>query len=358
MRRSSLLVTLGLAVALLGPIGATPASAAIGADPVATGLSNAAAFTFAPDGRIFYGERLTGQIRIYDPDTDSDTLFFDIPNLLTDGERGLLGIALHPNYPSVRSVFAYAVRTVGGQARNQIVRLTDQDGTGTGLRVIFSSGTASGYHVGGRILFGPGGFLYAVVGDGHNAGNAQNTSVVAGKVLRMTAGGLKAPNNPFGNRVWAYGIRNSYGFAFDPQNGRLWESENGPACNDELNRIVRGGNFAWGSHQTCNGSAPGNTNQDGSNRIMPKRWWVSTIAPTGMAFCDGCGLGSGNGGKLFMGAFNDGRIRRFALGPSRFGISGTVVVYSHGGAIYSMETGPDGGIFFSDGGTIYRLVTA
>jgi glucose/arabinose dehydrogenase len=93
---------------------------AISAQAVKSGLNFPAAFTFASDGRIFFGERLTGQIRILDPATGNHTLFFTVPNLLTDGERGLLGLAIHPNYPNKPFVYVYATQYVQASQRNQI----------------------------------------------------------------------------------------------------------------------------------------------------------------------------------------------------------------------------------------------
>ena len=164
-------------------------------------------------------------------------------------------------------------------------------------------------------------------------------------------------DNPGGHKWWAYGIRNSFGFAFDPQTGSLWETENGPECNDELNLIVRGGNYAWGPNETCAGSAPGNTNQDGKNRRLPEDWWTTTIGITGAAFCDGCSLGAAAEGDLFLGACCDGGvIQQLELNAGRDGVmSRTDVGTAPGGAIYSMEVGPNGSIYFSDYEAIYRV---
>src|SRR5712691_6110569 len=148
-----------LAMIGLGPVASAGATAtphgvaAIGTTPVVTGLNNPAAFTFAPDGSIFYGERLTGQIRIYNPATHSNTLFFTVPNLAADpnSEQGLLGLALDPQYPAKPYVYAYATRDVG-VLRDQIVKVKDVGGTGSNMQVIFSSDTVAGqYHDGGRI---------------------------------------------------------------------------------------------------------------------------------------------------------------------------------------------------------------
>jgi glucose/arabinose dehydrogenase len=355
----AVILAAGVAPAGGATIGAGPSvrAATIEERPVATGLDYPAAFTFADDGRIFYGERFSGEVRIINRSTGTNHLFFDVSNLSTDGEQGLLGVALHPNFPKTPYVYVYATRTVGG-LHDQILRITNSGGHGTNMKVIFSSSTTAGqYHDGGRILFGPDGMLYAIQGEAHSPSNAQNLQNPAGKVLRMTPAGQPAPGNPFGNRIFSYGLRNSFGFAFDPRTGRLWETENGPSCNDELNRIVKGGNFGWGPNETCSGQAPQNTNQDGPKpRILPKRFYTPTIAPVGVAFCKGCGLGSQSEGKLFFLAYKTHQIWRVRLSSNRLGVRSQTVVHSHGNSVFSMEVSPGGGLFFSAPSGIFKLV--
>lgn len=362
MRKTRVITSL-LAIMIAASAGSgepsEPAISAVGAVPVVTGLNFPGAFTFAADGRIFYGERLTGEIRIYNPSNGSDTLFFDIPNVVTGSEQGLLGVALAPGYPTRPFVYAYATRNVGGTDRNQIVRIRDVGGTGSDMRVIWSSDVvASAFHNGGRILFGPDSKLYALTGDANDTDNAQDLGNDAGKVLRFMPTGAIPPNNPFpGNPIWAYGIRNSYGFGFDPINGFLWETENGPACNDELNRIQKGLNYGWGPNQTCSSPPPPpqNTNQDGPNPVQPQVWFTPVIAPTGLAFCVGCGIPSAEG-AFFFGSFNDARIRRCTLNPGRTMIVSTTTVYTHSDFILSLERGPDNAVYFSDSSGIWKLV--
>jgi glucose/arabinose dehydrogenase len=347
-----------IAVLIVGVGLASPAGA-VEAKLVAGGLDGPAAFTFGPAGQIFYGERLTGEIRILDPSSSgSDTLFFDVPNLITDGERGLLGIALHPDYPDQPFVYAYATRSIQGTERNQIVRIRNVGGEGTQMKVIFSTEVAATYHVGGRILFGPDDRLYAIVGEALNPANAQTLGNAAGKILRMTALGKRAPGNPFPkSRIYAYGIRNSYGFAFDPQTGRLWETENGPECNDELNLILAGRNYGWGPSETCDSPGPPtNTNRDGPNPVLPKAIYNPVIAVTGAAFCQACHLGPGSNGRLFVGAYNTGEIRLVTLGAKGLGVVSQRVAYDHSDVVLSMERGPAGRLYFSDSGAIYKLV--
>ncbi len=352
--------------ALVSATGAQPAGAGAAAVSVLTvkaGLDDPAAFTFTAKGKIFYLERGTGQVRILNPTTDNDRLFFKVPGVNGDGERGALGVALHPNYPKTPYVYVYATRNAGGQLRNQILRIRAADGKGQGFKVLLSTpASSSPYHNGGRIAFGPDGKLYAIIGDGHNSANAQDTTKnLRGKILRMNADGGVPKDNPIGHtRIWAFGIRNSYGFTWDPQTDRLWETENGPECNDEINLIVGGGNFAWGPGETCSGMSPGNTNQDGPMpQRLPKAWFVSTIGITGNAFCEGCGLGPTHEGSMFFGDVNTGKLRSVSLNMARDDVSGGAVdvLDAPNGVIFSMETGPNGWVYFSDPVGIYRLTT-
>jgi len=223
---------------------------------------------------------------------------------------------------------------------------------------VFSSvaGTSS-YHNGGRIVFGPDGKLYAIVGDAHDAANAQDLSDEdRGKIIRLLPDGEVPATNPFGDRIWAYGVRNSFGFAFDPDGGGLWETENGPACNDEVNLVARGSNYGWGPNASCEGTSPGNTNQDGPDPVRPKLVYENTIGITGIAFCDGCRLGSRSEGAAFFGAINNGQITRILLDDARTSIERRSVVLEHASGTISFEVGPGGRIYFSDFDGIYKLV--
>ena len=350
---------LGAVLLTLTPV-PSRALAPIKAQAVVTNLAFPAGFTFAPDGRIFFGERFTGNIKVYDPADGRTTLFFTIPNVVSGSERGMLGVALHPDYPATPLVYAYATRAVSGAERNQIVRIREQAGVGVRKKAIWS-GQSSVSHNGGRILFGPDGKLYAFVGERADPNNAQLLTNDYGKVLRMTPRGHVPSDNPFADSlIYSYGHRNSFGFAFDPETGDLWETENGPDCNDELNHVKVGRNHGWGPHRTCDTppEPPLNTNQDGPNPVLPQLWYTPTIAPTGAAFCDGCGLGSGYEGKLFFGAYNDGRIRLVTLSSDRRRVRSESEVYSHGSPVLSMEVGPDGTVYFSDPTDIFKLVQA
>ena len=360
-----LLIVLVLACTTMATLGGTSAQAGGGvvARRVVGGLRGPAGFTFLKDGRIVYLERGTGQIHIYDPKTKANSRFFTVPGVNGEGERGALGIAASPGWPNPQRLYVYATRSTGSGLKNQILKIT-RSKRSVHMRVLMSQpASSSPYHNGGRIRFGPDGMLYAIVGDGHDSANAQELGGnLRGKILRMTPSGGVPSDNPIpGSLVFAFGIRNSFGFTFDPQTDSLWETENGPECNDEINLIVGGGNFGWGPSETCGGSSPGNTNNSGPTpRLLPKLWFDGTIGITGDAFCHGCGLGAGVEGQLFFGDVNTGVLRRVALNAARDDVSGAAidVLDAPGGAIYSIETAPNGQIYFSDPQAIYRLAPA
>jgi glucose/arabinose dehydrogenase len=353
--RRAIGILAGTVVAIL--LSTSPATA-IEARRVVGGLDQPVAFAFGPGGELWYVEKDSGDVRIVDLATEDDRLFVTVGGVNGEGERGMLGIALHPEYPDEPFVYVYVTRNDGGSLRNQILRFRDDGGSGSDQTVIFSSpASGSPYHNGGRIAFGPDGMLYAIVGDGHDASNAQDRSDNdLGKIIRIEPDGTIPDSNPFGDRVWAFGIRNSFGFAFDPRTDVLWETENGPSCNDEVNRMRRGGNFGWGPSETCGGSSPGNTNQDGPDPIRPRLFYADPVGITGIAFCDRCHLGARSEGAAFHGAVNNGRVTRLILNARRTDIARRSVVFDHSQGTLSFEVGPGGRIFFSDFGGIYKLV--
>jgi len=333
------------------------AIAAVKAVRVAAGLASPVGFTFSPVGRLVYLERHTGWLRFRNLQTGFDRRVHRITNVNSDGERGALGVALHPDWPTKPFVYVFVTRNTVDGLRNQVLRIKVVKGRGVGVRRILSAaaGPASN-HNGGRILFGPDKRLYVVIGDNADPANSQDrSSNLRGKILRLNPDGTTPADNPFGGRIWAYGIRNSIGFAFDPRNGRLWEQDNGPACNDEVNRIVKGGNHGWGPAQSC----PSTNNSGPTPRILPRHTFVNTVGLTGVAFCDACGLSPAFNGDLLVGAVNDGRIRRFDLTADRLNFdAGPLLVLDRPGPVLSLEVGPNRRIFFSDFGAVYRLAPA
>ncbi|MFC5664843.1 PQQ-dependent sugar dehydrogenase [Kitasatospora misakiensis] len=194
-----------------------------------------------------------------------------VPNTVTtDGEGGLLGVAVDPNWSTNHHVYFMHTAAEG----NRIARMTYDGSTLSGYTVLLQGIKKNRYHNGGRLAFGPDGYLYATTGDGQTPALAQDRNSLNGKILRMTTAGKPAPGNPFDNHVYSLGHRNPQGLAFD-RNGRLWEAEFGDSKYDELNLIKPGANYGW---PTCEGTCgtAGMTN--------PKATWpVNLASPSGIA---------------------------------------------------------------------------
>ena len=351
MRRITSVLALTALLVALSPLAAAPASARIVRRPVirCTGCwPTALAFT-PGGGRMFYVERYSGEIHSYEFSTGANRVWGRISNLGTSGEQGVLGIAVDPRWPRVRRLYVYY--THGTPRENRIVKLR-WDSDGTPFTTVLLAIRANSFHNGGVIHFGPNGYLYAVTGDAGDPTRSQDTASNAGKVLRLTRNGDVPGTNPFpGEYAFSYGHRNSFGFAFDPQTGRLWQTENGPECDDEVNFVRSGENYGWGPSSDCPGIS-----ESGPSPVQPETVWNPVVAPTGATFCDGCGLGQRSRNRLLVGSWNDSMIRRLTLDSDRNDIVGRRLLYDNAAGVLAVESRPDGRVFFSDPNGIYRLV--
>ena len=207
---------------------------------VATGLEVPWGLAFLPDGSALVSERDSDRIKHVTPDGDVSDVG-KVDGVDGGGEGGLLGIALSPTYESDHLLFAYYTR--GDE--NVIARITYDDAKLSRQRVVFDGIPSGGIHNGGRLSFGPDGYLYVGTGEAGRLSPAQDRGDLGGKILRITPDGDPAPGNPFGRSpVWSYGHRNVQGLAFD-ESGQLWAAEFGQNTWDELNRIEKGGNYGW-----------------------------------------------------------------------------------------------------------------
>lgn len=235
-----------------------------------------------PDGSVLYSRRDAQDIVRLNPATGAKTTVGKIPNVSgTDGEGGLMGLAVTPAFPAT-DPWLYVMHTTATD--NRVIRLKYVNGTldTSTLQVLLSGILRNKYHNGGRLRFGPDGKLYVATGDAQNGANAQNTSGLNGKVLRLNPDGTRPTDNPFGNYVWSYGHRNPQGLAFDAQ-GRLWQQEFGDSTMDETNLIQKGGNYGW---PDCEGTlSRGGSGCATSGYIAPKRTY-----PTADGSCSGIAI--------------------------------------------------------------------
>jgi glucose/arabinose dehydrogenase len=246
---------------------------------------------FAPDGRLFFTEKNTGAIRIMTPEHKIlDDPFASVQDLYASWEQGMLGLAIDPEFDINHHVYVYYTALVdienssGGKIINRVLRFTDNNNTGTDPTVIMDNIPASrGYHSGGAMAFGPDGKLYITVGDATEHIFAQDPSIVIGKVLRINKDGTIPQDNPYPNSpVYTMGHRNMYGIAFDREGTGLI-TENGDFRYDEINSVIRGGNYGFPTLQPPN-LPPERTN---NSSIKPLRTYWETIAPTQMIYYDG-----------------------------------------------------------------------
>lgn len=308
------------------------------------------AFAFTPDGdELFYVERFSGEIRRVVLATGSDTRWAKIRGVAGVGEQGVLGIALDTGWESGQEQ-VFVSYTERSPLRNRIVRLSK--GGGKLQRKVLITIPANTFHVAGPIHFGPDARLYAVTGDAGAPSRSQRIRNPAGKVLRMDEDGSRPPDNPFARgRAFSIGHRNSFGFAFDPQTGRLWQTENGPTCDDEVNLVLPGRNYGWGPASACP-----RTSESGPNPVQPEVRINPLTAPTGAAFCDGCDLVAEVDGDLLYGTYLTRKIHALDLNADRDRVTGRRVLLSHPRAVLAVEAAPDGRVYFSDPRAIYRLV--
>jgi len=232
---------------------------------------------FLPDGEFLITER-PGTIVLL---RQGATL--EVPNIEHTGEGGLLGAALHPSFEENAYLYLYQTTQDEAGLSNRIVRYTFKDETLTFDRVIRSDLPGAIYHDGGRIAFGPDGYLYVTIGDALRGEEAQNPDSLEGTLLRMTDEGEPAPENPFNTLVYSYGHRNAQGIAWDSE-GRLWSSEHGRSVGgsgyDEINLITPGGNYGWPDSQ-------GDDVAEGT--LAPTRHSTADVtwAPGGLAYHNG-----------------------------------------------------------------------
>lgn len=253
---------------------------------ITSGLSAPMQFVHAGDGskRIFIVQK-AGTIRVYDSTFNFLSVFGTVSNVSTNGERGLLSMAFHPNYSTNGFVYVYYTNTAGNL---ELARYHVNSGTpntfdaASKVIVLTIPHPNNSNHNGGELHFGSDGYLYLSTGDGGGAGdvpnNAQNTSVLLGKILRLAVNtSTSAPyysvpaGNPFSNEVYAYGLRNPYRWSFDKATQDMWIGDVGQDSWEEINfraaAGTSGANYGWRCYE---GNAPYNTSGcTGTNYIFP-----------------------------------------------------------------------------------------
>ena len=224
-----------------GPPAAPSIALATHSTTIANNLTVPWDVALLPDSSILVAERGGTLSRA---NTNGTITRIATTNAYAEGEGGLLGIALHPSFAQNNYLYLYSTQREGQGTVNKVERYTLSGSTLTNKTLIIDGIPGARYHDGGRIAFGPDGYLYITTGDASNPNLAQSKSSLAGKILRLTDTGANAPGNPFNTAVYSYGHRNPQGLAWD-STGALWSTEHGQTGLDEINRIEKGGNYGW-----------------------------------------------------------------------------------------------------------------
>lgn len=321
---------------------------------VADGLQLPANLAFAPDGRLFLTEVTAGQVRVIENGHLRAEPFAKI-DISTEGEQGLLGLALDPEFARNGYVYLFYSEARDGKPwRNRVVRLTERDGRGTDLRAVLDDLPIGGRHHssghnGGRVAFGPDGKLYVTLGDVGKPMNAQDKSKLTGKLLRLNADGSVPADNPFGGSlVYAYGLRNSYGVTFHPLTGVPYITDNGPDGHDEVNKIQTGGHYGW---PEVNGIRR-------NKRFLDPIWdsHAERGGISGLTFYTGSLFPQYRDNLLFC-VFTSGRLFRLRLdGPNYDQVEEEELLSDQ--CNLDVVTGPDGAIYITSVNRVLRLVPA
>jgi aldose sugar dehydrogenase len=338
---------------------------------VASGLAHPWALAFLPDGRMLVTER-SGRIRIVTAEGQLSPPLKGVPEVFATGQGGLLDIVTDKSYAQNKTVyFCFAERTSGG-GRTAVARakLNDEGGRLDELKIIFrqEGPLSSGNHYGCRIAQADDGNLFVTLGDHFSHRNeAQNLGNHLGKVIRIAPDGTAPADNPFIGRdtakpeIWSYGHRNAQSLAINPASGEVWSIEHGPRGGDEVNIIAKAKNYGWpviGYGIDYSGAKIHNSSaREGMEQ--PVKYWVPSIAPSGMAFYS-AKLFPKWTGSLFTGALTGKTLVRLQLNGNA--VTGEERLLANlNERIRDVRQGPDGALWLltdSSAGRILRVSPA
>jgi glucose/arabinose dehydrogenase len=291
---------------------------------IARGLANPWALAFLPDGTMLVTER-PGRMRIVTSEGQVSPPLKGVPDVWASGQGGLLDVAADKAFAQNRTIdFGFAERAAGG-GRTTVARarLDDSKAGLDEVKIIFrqQGPLSSGNHYGCRIAQAEDGNLFVTLGEHFSARDqAQNLGNHLGKVIRIAPGGSVPAGNPFAGRadakpeIWSYGHRNPQSLAFHPASGELWEIEHGPRGGDEVNLIGQGNNYGWpviGYGIDYSGAKIHDATAK-AGMEQPLKYWVPSIAPSGMAFYTGKLFPKWDG-SLFLGALSGAMLVRLTL---------------------------------------------
>ncbi|MEQ1799152.1 MAG: PQQ-dependent sugar dehydrogenase [Lacibacter sp.] len=320
------------------------------------GLNYPWEIVWGPDNFIWMTER-GGKITRINPSTGTVTPVHTIADVATNGEGGLLGMVLHPNFTTSPHVFVAYNYLNGGNYREKIVRYTYSSGSLISPLTIIDNIPAAAIHNGCRLLITPDLKLFITTGDASNTSLPQNTSSVNGKILRLNLDGSIPADNPVaGNPYWSIGHRNPQGLVF--ANNILYSSEHGPSTDDEVNMIEKGRNYGWPAVRGfCNESAE-QTFCNANNVKEPLKAWTPTTAACGLDYYNNNLIPQWKN-SLLMVALKDAKLYQIKLNSSYNSITETNEFFiSKYGRMRDLCISPAGKVYIctSNGGNNDKLI--
>jgi glucose/arabinose dehydrogenase len=347
---------------------------ALNVETIADGLNHPWGVEVLPDGSYLVTER-AGILRAIAPDGTKGAPIGGLPDLLAQGQGGLLDVALSPDFASDRTIFlTYAKDLGGGMSVTAAARATLPEDMSQlrDLTEIFAQQPPSptAKHYGSRIVI-DGDHAFITTGE-HSSDQerdyAQDLDKTYGKIVRVTLDGAPAAGNPFEGQanalpeIWSYGHRNIQGAAIEPATGRLWGLEHGPKGGDELNLIAPGLNYGWpvvSYGERYSGQPIGSGQHSMEGMVEPRYYWDPVIAPGGFDFVTGDTFADWQG-NIIAASLRPGGIVRLALdgdtvtGEERF-------LRDELGRVRDIEIAPDGAILAltdQSDGRLVRLTPA
>ncbi|MEW6251455.1 MAG: PQQ-dependent sugar dehydrogenase [Planctomycetota bacterium] len=318
----------------------------------------------AADGRVFYTEKNTGAIRVISDGVLLDEPFADVP-VNYAGDRGLLGIALHPLFAQNGRVYVCYTRSDTGVDTNHPQAVVDQrivyfeaagDVARAGEVFVASLPVGAIARIGAYLTFGPDDRLYMTYGDHTDVDAALDRLSFFGKVLRFNDDGTIPPDNPFaGSAIYAEGLREPRGLAFDPDTGTGWIVERGPNGLSEFNLLQAGANYGWPAIAGFAGPADEDFLAENANYVDP----VATrdLELVGAAFNPSTKYGPNVALQLYSGG-PSGRVLRFELNTERTSITeGAIAVSGLPSPLTNVAFTPAGTLYIAAQSAVLRVVT-
>lgn len=310
----------------------------LGVQVLLTGLEIPWSLAFAPDGRLFFTERV-GRVRVVQNGQLLATPAHTFADVRAVGEGGVLGIALHPNFAQNRFVYvSYTALRSDGASVNRLVRFKEANNVLGEAAVLLDNIPGAIVHDGSRLRFGPDGKLYVTTGDAADANLSQTLSSLAGKILRLNDDGTTPADNPYGSPLWSWGHRHPQGIDWHPATGQMWATEHGSTGNDELNLIVKGANYGWPIIEA---------NQTRPDMVTPVLFFTPAIAPSGLSFYTSTRIPQFRA-NIFFTALRGMHIHRVVLDAADSTRVAAAERLFEGkfGRIRDVITGPDGALYF------------